>query len=235
MSKKYSVTMVGTLAALALLLAGSRGAAQYYTRVGTAYAPSPGWLGLIDTSPYYTIRAPAEMNGYPYRHYSYYVSGNLPTYLTSINYPTIYGAYGYGYAPGRFNFGLGTSEFSTAPTIYGVMVPSSSTLTASRVLPDTAATPLASTATITVRLAPDAELRFDGVKTSQTGSVRSFVTPALDPATTYAYVISATWRERGKEVTRTRHAEFRVGDQVSLDFNVPSEGGTSTLRAQPLP
>jgi uncharacterized protein (TIGR03000 family) len=235
MLKKFSVPIIGVLAALVLLLASGRGVAQYQIRVGTAYAPSPGWTGFIDTSPYYTIRVPVDINGYPYRHYSYHASGNLPTYMTSINYPTIYGSYGYRFAPGRFDYSIGGSEFSTAPTIYGVIVPSTSTLTAARVLPETAATPLAATATITVRVPADAEVRFDGVKTAQAGSVRTFVTPLLDPATKYAYDISATWLEKNREVTRTRHVELSVGDPVTVDFAVPSEGGRSTLRTQPLP
>jgi uncharacterized protein (TIGR03000 family) len=233
MTHRFSIGLLGAFAAGVLLLAGSRSAAQFETRIGTFYSPSPGWLGLTDSSGYYTVRVPMEMSGYGYRHYAYHASGNLPTYLTSINYPTIYGAYGYRFAPGRFNYGAGQSEFSTAPVIYSV-VGTTSTLTAARVLPETAQTPLAPTATIEVRLPQDAELRFDGTRSTQTGAVRTFVTPPLDPATTYAYDIRANWLENGREVNRTRHVEFRVGDRMVVDFMAPPVPGTSILRAQPL-
>jgi uncharacterized protein (TIGR03000 family) len=189
---------------------------------------------MIDTSPYYTIRTPVEMSGYDYRRYAYQASPILPTYLTSINYPTIYGAYGYEFAPGRFNYGVGQSEPSTSPTIYSVVMPANPTLTA-QVLPNTAQTPLAKTATLVVHVPSAAEVRFDGLRTSQTGETRTFVTPPLDPATTYAYDVRANWVDRGKEVTRTRRVEFHVGDRVVVDFTAPAGAGLPTLREQQLP
>jgi uncharacterized protein (TIGR03000 family) len=100
---------------------------------------------------------------------------------------------------------------------------------------DTAQTPLASTATLVVRVPAAAEVRFDGQRTSQVGETRSYVTPPLDPATTYAYDVSATWMDRGKETSRSRHVEFHIGDRVTVDFTAASDAGRPTLREQPLP
>src|SRR5258708_6198249 len=104
---------IAMFACFALLQMGSQASAQAYGWVqGTRYAPSQGYLGEYSPSPYYTTFGYA-MNGFPPRFYSSYLSGNLPTYLTSINYPTIYGAYGYGYAPGRFVYSAQAGDFST--------------------------------------------------------------------------------------------------------------------------
>jgi uncharacterized protein (TIGR03000 family) len=207
---------------------------QPVARVGTFYATPPGLRGFIATSPYYTALTRANFNGYPTRYYSYDVSPLLPTYLTSINYPTIYGAYGYQYAPGRFDYGLGRSAPSLQPDIYSVVVPS--TLTAARTLPESAATAAATSAAIEVRLPANAQLVFDGQAMTQGGSLRRFVTPALEQGMRYTYELRTTWPQGGGEVSRTRQIEFRAGDRVVVDFTTqPTVPGTSTLRTRVLP
>jgi uncharacterized protein (TIGR03000 family) len=210
-------------------------AAQTGWAQGTLYAPSPGNLDFHSTSPFYTTYG-YNMNGFPPNYYAGYATGTLPTYMTSINYPWIYGAYGYQYAPGSFTYGAGQSSFTTAPTVYGVYVPPASSLTAYRVFPDTAMTPIQTTASVDVRLPADAELRFEGVPMMLRGTLRRFTTPALDPAGNYIYTVSATWTENGQEVTRNRQVGIRAGDRLTIDFTTPTNGetGTSTLRTRPL-
>jgi uncharacterized protein (TIGR03000 family) len=155
--------------------------------------------------------------------------------MTSINYPTIYGAYGYQYAPGRMTYGVTQSSYTTAPTVYGAFVPGPNAyLRGQRYLPDTAVTPLQTTATVDVRLPEDAELTFQGVRTNQTGAFRRFQTPSIDPGTNYSYDVRATWTVNGREVTRDRHVALRAGDHLTVDFLTAGDN-TSELRTRELP
>ena len=224
-----------SVAVLTVLLIGSQASAQTYGWVqGTRYAPSQGYLGESSTSPYYTTYG-YTLNGFPPRFYSSFMTQNLPTYLTSINYPTIYGAYGYGYAPGRFTYSAQIADYSTSPNIYGVYAPETNAVMSMRTLPDTAATPLRTTATVNVVLPADAELSFQGIRVGQTGDYRRFITPPLLPGSSYTYDIRATWRANGQEVTRDRHVDIQAGDQLTVDLltPTPAEQGTATLRARP--
>ncbi len=226
-----SFVLVGSV----LLFACSPAPAQSYGWVqGTRYAPSPGYLGESYSSPYYTTFG-FTLNGFRPRFYDSYATGTLPTYLTSINYPNIYGSYGYMFAPGRFTFSAQPADYTTAPTIYGVYAPETNALVATPALPNTAATPLQTTATINVVLPANAELTFQGVRMAQMGDYRRFATPPLVPGNNYTYDIQATWRENGQVVTRERRVPIQAGDQLTVDLlsPAPSSEGTSILRTQP--
>jgi uncharacterized protein (TIGR03000 family) len=223
-----------TLLAAGWLLAGTPAPAQTTGRLeGTRFAPSPTLSpNSVSASPYYSVYAYA-INGYTPEYYSSYARGDLPTYMTSINYPWIYGAYGYMYAPGRFTYGAQQASFTTGPTIYGVFT-TPSAMTGVRYVADTAATPVVTTAGVDVRLPAEAELRFDGVRVGQTGSLRRFVTPALVPGTEYAYDIAATWNEGGRDVTRNRRVTLRAGDRLTVDLTTEEAApGTTELRTGP--
>jgi uncharacterized protein (TIGR03000 family) len=226
----------GALAALVMLVAAGSSPAQmtYGWVQGTHYAPSPGYLGMISTSPYYTTYS-YGMNGHPAQYYASWAQGAYPTYMTSINYPTIYGSYGYQYAPGRMTYGAVQADYTTAPMVYGYYLPPQNSVSAWRVIPDTASTPINPTASIDVRLPADAALSFDGTQMTQRGALRHFVTPALTPGNTYAYDISATWNQDGREVSRTRHLTLRPGDHLTVDLTTPEPAATSTLKTKPLP
>ena len=71
---------------------------------------------------------------------------------------------------------------------------------------------------INVRVPAGAEVRFNASKTSQTGSLRSFVTPALEPGRDYSYEIRARWMEAGRPVEETRKINLRAGDRLTLNF-----------------
>jgi uncharacterized protein (TIGR03000 family) len=71
---------------------------------------------------------------------------------------------------------------------------------------------------INLRVPANAEVSIDGNKTSQTGRLRSFVTPALERGTEYSYEIRARWMNDGKPVEQTRKVNFRPGDRLTLDF-----------------
>ena len=64
----------------------------------------------------------------------------------------------------------------------------------------------------------DAEVWFDGAKTTQTGPDREFVSPPLRPGHSYSYDVRARWRDGGRAVDRTRRVTFYAGDELTLDF-----------------
>jgi uncharacterized protein (TIGR03000 family) len=69
-----------------------------------------------------------------------------------------------------------------------------------------------------VRVPANAELWFDDEKTSQTGRLRPFVTPALEPGKDYSYEIRARWTEGGRAVEQTRIINLRAGDRLTLNL-----------------
>jgi uncharacterized protein (TIGR03000 family) len=71
---------------------------------------------------------------------------------------------------------------------------------------------------INVRVPANAEVWFDGTKTSRTGGVRSFVTPPLEPGREYSYEIRVRWIEEGRPVERVRKINFRAGERHTLNF-----------------
>jgi uncharacterized protein (TIGR03000 family) len=78
---------------------------------------------------------------------------------------------------------------------------------------------------IGIRVPSDAQIWFDGDKTSQTGSFRQFVSPQLEPDKTYTYQIRAKWIKDGGSVEQTRTVAVRAGQHVGVDFLAPSPVG----------
>jgi uncharacterized protein (TIGR03000 family) len=76
-------------------------------------------------------------------------------------------------------------------------------------------------ALINVRVPPNAEVWFDDQKTSQTGSVRIFVTPALNQDRNAVYHIKARWNENGRMVEKTRRYDVHPGDRIYVSFFNP--------------
>ena len=68
-----------------------------------------------------------------------------------------------------------------------------------------------------VRLPSDAKLYVEGVEMSQTGYLRQFVSPPLDPYRKSTYNLRATWEENGKPVD----VPIRAGELLLLPANVP--------------
>lgn len=75
-----------------------------------------------------------------------------------------------------------------------------------------------STAYLELRVPEDAEVWFQGVKMSQTGPLRKFVSPALQPGGKYSYEVRVVWTQDGRPVSQTRTVAVRAGDQLTLDF-----------------
>jgi uncharacterized protein (TIGR03000 family) len=75
-------------------------------------------------------------------------------------------------------------------------------------------------AAIEVRLpTEDAEVFFDGDKTGQTGQVRVFTSPGLEPGKVYTYEVRARWYRNRDVVNMTQKISVTPGQRVTVDFN----------------
>jgi uncharacterized protein (TIGR03000 family) len=142
-------------------------------------------------------------------------------------YPGYYAGYGYGpYYGGGYYYG------DNAPGYYDYAPSYASTYS----YPTAAQTPALTTAPqtlpqvnenaiyIRVQVPADAEVWFEGQKTTQTGPVRFFESPSLTPGRKYVYHIKARWTENGKVVEREREFPVYAGDKFSTDFTKLNEG-----------
>jgi uncharacterized protein (TIGR03000 family) len=77
-----------------------------------------------------------------------------------------------------------------------------------------------STAQIEIKLpASDADLWIEGVRTSKSGSLRTFQSPPLVIGRAYEYEIRAYWYDGIKDKkVKTRIVKVRAGDRLSIEF-----------------
>jgi uncharacterized protein (TIGR03000 family) len=78
-----------------------------------------------------------------------------------------------------------------------------------------------SRAAISVQVPQGATLWFDGTKTQQTGSLRSFVSPPLAAGRSYAYDVRARWTENGKVREANRTVQVHAGDRLQVNLPAP--------------
>jgi uncharacterized protein (TIGR03000 family) len=78
-----------------------------------------------------------------------------------------------------------------------------------------------SRATVEIRVPAHAEVWFDGDRTSQTGSDRSFVSPPLQTGRSYTYDVRARWKEGDQVVDQTRPVKVQAGRRTAVDFRAP--------------
>jgi uncharacterized protein (TIGR03000 family) len=86
-------------------------------------------------------------------------------------------------------------------------------------------TPISSRVTVT--LPSDARLWVDNVECPLTSAIRSFDTPALDPARQYVYDLKVQFIRDGQTVTNTQRAVIVPGREVRVDFNGAATGTAS--------
>jgi uncharacterized protein (TIGR03000 family) len=72
-----------------------------------------------------------------------------------------------------------------------------------------------------VYVPPGAQIVIDGTKTTSTGEVRRFVSPALRTGQNYSYHLVATWTENGREVVRREKVTVQPGRETVVDFRNP--------------
>jgi uncharacterized protein (TIGR03000 family) len=70
----------------------------------------------------------------------------------------------------------------------------------------------------------NAEVWFEGAKTTSTGSVREYQSPPLSPGR-YTYHIRARWTENGRDITQTKNVTVSSGAHVTVEF--PTASGTN--------
>jgi uncharacterized protein (TIGR03000 family) len=75
-----------------------------------------------------------------------------------------------------------------------------------------------------VRVAPGADLWFNGVRTQQIGVVREFASPALAPGQNYTYQVRARWTDGGYLVDRVRTIRVRANQWSEVDMTQPEPG-----------
>jgi uncharacterized protein (TIGR03000 family) len=86
---------------------------------------------------------------------------------------------------------------------------------------------------ITVRVPANAQIWFDGEKTNQMGSMRTFISPALNPDRDFVYHIRAQWTENGQTVDKTRRIDVHAGDRLFVNFFNASPGMGGPSAGQP--
>jgi uncharacterized protein (TIGR03000 family) len=69
---------------------------------------------------------------------------------------------------------------------------------------------------------PDAEVTFDGSRTSSVGRVRLYHTPALDASRTNSYRIGAAWTQDGRPISDARVVSVTPGQTTVVDFTQPA-------------
>jgi uncharacterized protein (TIGR03000 family) len=166
--------------------------------------------------------------GYGYYRYPYY--RNAVALGLALGYP--YFGYGYGYNypyysgysyPSNYDYGYSYPYYDgyTYPDYSGsyAMEPTTSAYPPAEAAP--APIPNGS-ATITVKVPAGAQFWIDGQPTTQTGPVRTFVTPTnLEPGRTYSYHVRAEWVQHGQTVVREKDVSFQAGNQIVIDLTIP--------------
>ncbi len=143
-------------------------------------------------------------------------------FMTSVNYPQVYGYYVY--RPGGVVYGppLANNLMERFPAATG----------------QNEALPIR----VEVNCPPEADIWFNGARTRQTGTFRTFVSPAMAPGRTYTYEVRARWEEHGKPMSWRREYEVAAGDRLVVDVGSQAEAGPATgmptqptMRSQSLP
>jgi uncharacterized protein (TIGR03000 family) len=178
----------------------------------------------------------AYRGGAVYRGYRGYYGGYR-------GYRGYYGYRGYGYRPywgyrGYWGYGYYPylSGYTYAPTY---VVPSATVVTPYTagypvapaagnydydVPPDNAQAPTNNTASITLHVPADAQVWFNGDRTTSTGPVREFTSPPLTSGKNSSSEARATWRgEDGRPVTQTQKVYVSANSHVDVTFPVPAE------------
>jgi uncharacterized protein (TIGR03000 family) len=168
---------------------------------GYGYGPSYG-LGY---RPYgFTPYGLAPYGLAPYGGFGAYPGYGLGFYSS----PAYYSTYTYSYVPART-----TPAYVSAP---GPMYSSVRSLNYQAAYPPTATD--GRTALIRVRVPADAEVSFNGEKSDQKGTERTFRTKPLQPDTINTFEVKASWKENDKPVERTQKVRVMAGEEVSVSL-----------------
>jgi uncharacterized protein (TIGR03000 family) len=84
-------------------------------------------------------------------------------------------------------------------------------------------------AKVTVILPADAELFFNGTRTTKTGGQRVFFTPPLEVGKPFHYEVRARWKEGGKVIEQKQKVRVTGGANVRVEFPIPLKEGKEKL------
>ena len=149
-------------------------------------------------------------------HFGHYGHGLVDHFLGHHQHGYYYPSYGYGSYYASPNYSYSSPGYYNYPsTNYQYYPPTSG---APIVQPQVSS----DQAQIQVVLPnPDAEVTFDGAKTTSVGRVRLFHTSSLDPNGSYSYRIGASWMQDGRPITDARVVSVAPGRTVVVDFTQP--------------
>jgi uncharacterized protein (TIGR03000 family) len=182
--------------------------AGYHSSYAHSYAPHYGYHHYDNHAGYHHYY-PSYGYGYgyyPYNDYSVPYTSSAPVYDWGNYEP-----YGYGTQIFPDYNTLGTQPSAGSQAYYPP-----ATVTAQPVPAQ-----IDNTSHISVSAPANAEIWIDGTKTTSTGSVRNYQSPALEPGTRYAYEVEARWNENGQEMKQTQRVAVTAGAHVSVRFPVP--------------
>jgi uncharacterized protein (TIGR03000 family) len=176
----------------------------------------------LNVGPTYYPRSNYYSNpGYGQTNYnSFYYSAPTPLYYGAAQYPAAYTPTTRLVSPPA---GVGlrpdpVAEAAYSAPVYPVQAPSYPSIYP--ISPPLAAV-TDKTAKVEVRVPDDAEIWFEGQKTSQTGTDRTYSSPSLDAGQDYLYEVRARWSADGKPIDQTRKVTVHAGDHVLVDFLRP--------------
>ncbi len=199
---------------------GGRGGAFFWPGVG--YPVGPTYANY--PRPYYYNPPPTAYTGFQ----QYGMTTPTTLYYGAAT-PMYYGSYSSGYPTARLlspapGVGLtaasNVSEAAYATPNYPIQSPN---YTVRYPISPPLAAITDNTAQVEVRLPADAELWFEGQKTAQTGSTRTFHSPDLEPNQDYVYNVHARWQADGKPVDETRKVTVHAGDRVVVNLTQPAK------------
>jgi uncharacterized protein (TIGR03000 family) len=75
------------------------------------------------------------------------------------------------------------------------------------------------------RVPDGVEVWFDGEKTTETGAVRRFETPPIEPGETRSVVVRARRKAATQDIDEIRHVTLRAGQRLTIDMVVRAERG----------
>ena len=149
-----------------------------------------------------------------YSHQNYGITPHGPTDYGSPPSPANHDSYGYGYYPSYYFF----------PSYDYPHWESSNYGTARAYVEQGYSPPKGDRpASITVKVPANAEVWFEGRKTTNKGPVREFQSPPLAPGR-YVYQVKARWQENGHEVTQMQQVGFFPGEHAQVSFPLPAGG-----------
>ena len=197
----------------------------YRSYYGGGYAPYGHYGGYYHHHGFYRPYFFSAYNPYFNGDYLPYYCSYLPFSYAALAFSPYYSGLGFGAFPYVAGYGYDNGpavDYGATVAGYGGAYAAPSDTAQQQNPPPTDRPPLDDAAHLQLTVPENAEVWFDGVRTTQTGAVREFVSPTLAPGSLYSYKITIRSTDaQGKAVEDTRDIRFRANDWFSVDFTRP--------------